>query len=110
MKLSITRQARAIYRGAFNGETMPNGWHVFFVDHCGSGGDRWRGSLGVCWYDMKRIEVRRPGKHPDWLRTLIHEFIHLRCHHDAFGCRRGLRHGREFDRLIATALARLWAS
>jgi hypothetical protein len=37
------------------------------------------------------------------LRTLVHEFVHMRCGH-------GLRHGKEFDRLHGAALNRVWAA
>jgi len=108
MRKDITGRARVLYGAAFNGEDLPRGWKVYFVDRC-----RWSSGVinhrraGQCSWLTKRIEVvpalQRPStwsKH--WLRTLIHEFVHQRC--------RGLRHGREFDRLVDAALERLWAT
>jgi hypothetical protein len=90
----MTATARALYRGCF-GEPMPKGWKVEWVGFM-------RGVRGLCCYGEKRILLNmgdvRQGN--DALRTLVHEFIHVRF--------RGLRHGKEFRRLQASALANLW--
>jgi len=116
----ITPQARVIYRAAFNGETLPKRWRVYFVDRCEHVGWAWYDKpsrpvkVVTILYDRRgqidrvagRIDVVRPSRRQrfdwrdGWLHTLIHEFIHQRCPR--------LHHGREFNRLIDAALARVW--
>jgi hypothetical protein len=120
---NITRQVAPLYRAAFNGETMPKGWRVYIVERITSE-DHARGNslLGLftpaAWHLRRGRWRREPttillsrrawrtphgaGNSPGsgWLGVLIHEWIHGRC--------RGLKHGAEFNRLVAAAYARVW--
>jgi len=102
VRRSIARDVRLLYRAAFNGETLPPRWRVFFVDKVllERHGRIQYGTVGAYWRVCRLIEVERPATHHGWLHTLIHEFIHQRCP--------GLRHGAEFERLIDAALERMW--
>lgn len=110
MKKNIGDAARIIYRAAFNGERLPKGYKVemvYRVDDWRYGGERKRSDrVGQINRYRKHIQVLAPGAgyktwtNRNWVRTLIHEFIHLRCP--------GLRHGEEFERLVNAAYLRIW--
>lgn len=111
----ITQAARVIYRAAFNGEALPKRWRVWMVfdrlkveqtpySHgftIGAG----RYALGLCSYRLQTIFLCGRRWHESgagcrgWLGKLIHEFVHVR--------NRGLRHGADFNHLVAAAYARV---
>ena len=88
--------SREIHRAAFHGDAMPKGWRVEWAGFM-------RGALGLCIYSERRILLsagdfrqRKPRTHlqhytdgtsklitfeptyHDPVRTLVHEFIHMR--------------------------------
>lgn len=109
----ITKAANVIYRAAFHGEAMPRGWRVVvpgtirahrFGTHVGYGDYGGGVNLGRCSWHSKTILMsrrcwKREGKY-GWLGVLVHEFVHMRCP--------SLIHGREFERLVAAAMERVW--
>lgn len=91
-----TAPARQLWAACFPGEPWPSGWRVQWAGFM-------RGAAGMCIYRERRIllsygDMRRE---PDGaVRTLLHEFVHLRCGPS-------LRHGKEFRSLEANFAARL---
>lgn len=93
----ITRQCQVLWRAAFPGEPWPRGWTVEWVGWM-------RGALGLTCYGSKRVLLSwGDRKKHDWLRTLCHEFVHVKWGHK-------LRHGDDFERLVESAYRRLWAT
>ena len=110
MTRRITRAARVIYRAAFNGDQLPKGWIVTMTDQQFNREGRLRvgrsNLRGLCVWFEYAILIASPQSRPrderfNWLRTLIHEFVHQRCPR--------LRHGKEFEALVEAALARVWS-
>ena len=90
-------QARFIWK-AVHDRPWPTGWKV-----------KWVGFMRNCWgltkWGTKEIllsygDAKRADGHA--IDTLLHEFVHVRFPK--------LRHGREFDRLVAWSKAQLGAS
>ena len=112
----LTPIARPLWKAAYD-LPWPSGWHVYSVPWM-------RGAEGLCIYGRKQILINRsdfryrcemvtrdgqpnaplvPKISGDGniLRTLVHEFTHMRWGHS-------LRHGRDFDRLVDAAYAHVW--
>jgi hypothetical protein len=92
-----TRPAQQVWRALYPGDPWPTGWTVGWAGWM-------RGASGLCLRGQRKILL----SHGDakqaragWcaVDTLVHEFVHVRC--------RTLKHGREFDRIEASMLARL---
>lgn len=97
------RQARQVWHYLYPGEPFPRRLRVEWA--CSTIMRRYQ---GVYYHDERRIylrwdrklaRMRGQGCASDVVLTLIHEFVHAR--------HRGLRHGREFDRLVYQAGDRL---
>lgn len=81
-----TQPARQVWAALFPSEPWPKGWRVEWAGFM-------RGALGLCIYRERRIllslgDCRRPKPGRGAVRTLVHEFVHVRCPK--------LRHGQEF--------------
>jgi hypothetical protein len=87
--------AKEIYARLWPGEKWPRGWRVEWAGFM-------RGALGLCLYGEKRILLSYADakkKDSDVLRTVVHEFMHMR--------NRGLRHGKEWRQIEDRICARL---
>jgi hypothetical protein len=131
---SVTQVARAIYRAAY-GEAMPRGWRVEWVGFmrgargmCFYDAKRILLSRADLLPKRQRVDVLAPYFHDgddrchefigyayaldqytangDVIRTLVHEFTHLR--NAPTRTRKGLRHGADFERLVDAAVRRVW--
>ncbi len=114
----LTAGADVIYRAAFFGEGLPEGWRVIRFEKrtrwhgAQIGPQGYHGAAGRCSWRLKTILLHRccwqsGGLHSEravpssgWLGILLHEMIHMRCP--------GLKHGREFNDLTRQAWERLW--
>ncbi len=91
-----TAAAKQVWQACYPERSWPRGWTVQWVGFM-------RGAMGLCDYGSRRVLLsygdakRRPG---EIVQTLVHEFVHVINGHE-------LRHGLEFDRLTAQALARI---
>lgn len=90
-----TPQAKQVWAALFT-DPWPTGWKVQWVGFM-------RGARGLCVYAERRVLLGWgdfPKKSGRPVETLVHEFVHMRCGP-------GLRHGKEFDGLVAACLAKL---
>jgi len=95
---SLQEPARSLYRAAFNAP-LPPGTKVV-----ASALASVRGWHGSCTRGRPATIVLYNTAHRDRneVSTLVHEFIHLR--------NPRLKHGAEFERLVAAAVARVWTA
>ena len=90
MSRPCTQQARRIWKHLFPGEPWPRGWKVVL-------GKPPTGYVGWCSRFHQLITLL--DTHPFVVKTLCHEFVHLRC--------RGLRHGKEFNAIVHELVERI---
>lgn len=91
-----TGPAKLVYAKLFPKESWPKGWHVQWVGFM-------RGVLGLTIWNERRILLSygdAKSRRGHVLRTLVHEFVHMRAGKE-------LRHGREFTCLERRMLAKL---